>query len=441
MSKNWDEEKNLWAERKSPLENQEQQDRDDYSRDRARIIHSASFRRLQGKTQVLGLGESDFYRTRLTHSIEVAQIASGVADFLRDKYKNDEDINKYIPTQNLIEAIALAHDIGHPPFGHGGEYALNYLMRDDGGFEGNAQNIRICTRLGEYSDANGLNLTRRTLLGLVKYPEIYSKIVNEDIYKLEKTPLNISSFKPPKFNFYDCDKFTFDWIMEPAGSLKADFSKVEILSNKHGKTQHKSFDTTIMELADDIAYGVHDLEDSIALKLVDQSDWDKEVVEKIKKLSNGLSKRIDEVTKQLFSRKIEIRKKAIGYLVGYFITNSEIYKKENFNHGLFKLKAQMTNDVDKELEILKEFIVKNVIHTPEVQTLQYKGQQMIIRLFEAIDANPSDLLPSKHYKKYEDNRNDKRIICDYIAGTTDEYVTRLYHKIFTPSTGSIFDRL
>lgn len=156
----------MWAERKSPLENKEQQDRDDYSRDRARIIHSASFRRLQGKTQVLGLGESDFYRTRLTHSIEVAQIASGVADFLRDKYKNDEDINKYIPTQNLIEAIALAHDIGHPPFGHGGEYALNYLMRDDGGFEGNAQNIRICTKLGEYSDDNGLNLTRRHCLGL-----------------------------------------------------------------------------------------------------------------------------------------------------------------------------------------------------------------------------------------------------------------------------------
>lgn len=229
--------------------------------------------------------------------------------------------------------------------------------------------------------------------------------------------------------------------MEPAGSLKEDFSEVENLSNKHGKTQHKSFDTTIMELADDIAYGVHDLEDSIALKLVDQSDWTKEVVDPIKELSNGLSGCIDDVTEQLFSRKIEIRKKAIGYLVGYFIINSEIYKKENFNHGLFKLKAQMTNDVHKELEILKDFIVKNVIHTPEVQTLQYKGQQMIIRLFEAIDANPSDLLPSKHYKKYEDTGGDKRIICDYIAGTTDEYVTRLYHKIFTPSTGSIFDRL
>ncbi len=441
MSENWDKEKNLWAERKSPIENQEQQDRCDYSRDRARIIHSASFRRLQGKTQVLGLGESDFYRTRLTHSIEVAQIASGIADFLRGKYKNDEDINKYIPPQNLIEAIALAHDIGHPPFGHGGEYALNYLMRDNGGFEGNAQNIRICTKLGEYSNTNGLNLTRRTLLGLVKYPATYSEIVNKDIYKLEKTPLNISSFKPPKFNFYDCDQSTFDWIMEPADRLKTGFSKVEKIFDKHGKTQHKSFDTTIMELADDIAYGVHDLEDSIALKLVDQSDWDKEVVEQIKELSNGLSECIADLTAQLFSRKKEIRKKAISYLVNYFVTDSEVCKQEKFSHGLFTLKAKMTNGVDSELQILKDFIVKNVIHTPEVQTLQYKGQQMIIKLFEAIDANPSDLLPTKEYQKYKHSGNDKRIICDYIAGTTDEYVTRLYHKIFTPSTGSIFDRL
>ena len=129
-----------------------------YQRDRARIIHSASFRALQSKTQVLGLGESDFYRTRLTHSLEVAQIGSGICEWLRNKPDNPPgpELEQWIPSLSLIEAICLAHDIGHSPFGHGGEVALNYMMKDDGGFEANGQTLRIVSRLGEYSPANGL---------------------------------------------------------------------------------------------------------------------------------------------------------------------------------------------------------------------------------------------------------------------------------------------
>ena len=174
-----------WQERKQGASTRE---REDYARDRARIIHSAFFRRLQGKTQVLGLGESDFYRTRLTHSLEVAQIAGGIVEDLQEKYQHT-DYAKFIPSQNLIETIGLAHDIGHAPFGHGGEVALNYVMRDDGGFEGNAQTMRICTQLGEYSEEDGLNLTRRTLLGLIKYPATYSQVVNHTIYDEKKSAL------------------------------------------------------------------------------------------------------------------------------------------------------------------------------------------------------------------------------------------------------------
>lgn len=126
-----------WQERKHETSSH---NRNDYARDRARIIHSAFFRRLQGKTQVLGLGESDFYRTRLTHSLEVAQIAGGIVEYLQEKYHGSNE-SQFIPPQNLIEAIGLAHDIGHPPFGHGGEVALNYVMRNNGGFEGNAQTL------------------------------------------------------------------------------------------------------------------------------------------------------------------------------------------------------------------------------------------------------------------------------------------------------------
>ncbi|WP_215899217.1 dGTP triphosphohydrolase [Acinetobacter oleivorans] len=172
-----------------------------YQIDRARIIHSASFRRLQAKTQILGIGDSDFYRTRLTHSMEVAQLGFGITENLKSRYK-DNPLLELIPSQNVIESICLAHDIGHPAFGHGGEVALNYCMVNNGGFEGNGQTLRIVSKLAEYTQDNGMNLTRRTLLGLIKYPVPYSqyeinypeKIVSQYL----NIPLNLSDYYPPK---------------------------------------------------------------------------------------------------------------------------------------------------------------------------------------------------------------------------------------------------
>lgn len=417
--------------------------RNDFSRDRARIIHSAFFRRLQGKTQVLGLGESDFYRTRLTHSLEVAQLGSGIAEFLKSKYSENEfpEIYELIPEQNLIESIGLAHDIGHPPFGHGGEVALNYSMRNDSGFEGNAQTLRICTKLGEYSDEEGLNLTRRTLLGLIKYPAFHNNVVNKDLYT-ENGGINLDNFKPPKC-IYDCDKDQVDWILKPFTNDRKKFMSTESKKEKHSKPIYKSFDSSLMELADDIAYGVHDLEDAIALRLVDESIWRQEVVNKISDSLNTypLADTIEEYTKLLFSGENKTRKSAVSQLVNYFINSSEVVPLNQFTHKLFDYQGQLNSKAREELDILKEFVVNNVIFTPEVQTLEYKGQQMIVQLFEAISNNPKRLLPKKYFKKYEMEGKNLRVISDYIAGTTDDYATRLYHKIFTPSSGSIFDRL
>ena len=134
-------------------------------RDRARILHSASFRRLQSKTQVLGIGEeSDFYRTRLTHSLEVAQIGSGICEKLRETYVDNKAYREWIPSLCQIEAICLAHDIGHPPFGHAGEDALNAKMQDYGGFSHNAHNLKIVTKLEKQNaDLNTeLNSVKRT---------------------------------------------------------------------------------------------------------------------------------------------------------------------------------------------------------------------------------------------------------------------------------------
>ena len=416
--------------------------RDDYARDRARIIHSSSFRRLQGKTQVLGLGESDFYRTRLTHSLEVAQIASGITEHLYEKYRNTKH-NQFIPSQNLIEAIGLAHDIGHSPFGHGGEVALNYVMRNHGGFEGNAQTLRICTQLGEYSDSDGLNLTRRALLGLIKYPALYSKVVNADAYDLSKAPLNIDSFYPPKCSVFDCDKTYFHWILKPFSNEDIQrFLTVNPVTGKHSKTEFKSFDTSIMELADDIAYGIHDFEDGIALNLITEKDWLNYVGFSFPNYErNGIKTNIVD---DLFSGKNRIRKKAISYLVNYFISQIEINVRHCFSSPLLDLQAAMSETLAQELEMFKRIVAIKVIEIPEVQTLVYKGQQMIVRLFDALSNNPQRLLEQKHYAKYQNQNNDDdklRVICDYIAGNTDEYATRLYHKIFTPSNGSVFDRL
>lgn len=439
---------NIWKDRMENLDNPSNE-RDEYGRDRARIIHSAFFRRLQGKTQVLGLGESDFYRTRLTHSIEVAQISSGISETLKKLASTDTETASILPSNHLIEAIALAHDIGHPPFGHGGEVALNYCMREHGGFEGNAQTLRICSKLGEFSSNNGLNLTRRTLLGVIKYPAIQSVTRNPAYEDNSLAPINIDSYKPPKC-FYDCDIETFAFATNPFKAESDLFSEVkhsEITGkgSKHHKTKHKALDTTIMELADDIAYGVHDLEDAIALKLVDQSEWMAQIYQ-----DNNLPEDSwptlgkEQITKLLFAGNSKDRKRAISSLVNHLINSCKLAINRDFNHEMLRNIAIIDGPPKLLLDKLQGFTLRNVIKTPEVQTLEYKGQQMIVRLFEAIANNPSRLLPKKYSNEYyqaSDDANELRVICDYLAGTTDDYATKLYHKIFTPSSGSIFDKL
>lgn len=138
-----------WSARREDWKPQDEDARDVGDVDYARVIHSASFRRLQGKTQILNLGDSDFYRTRLTHSLEVAQIAGGLARQLGQNFP-EHPAAEILPDRSLIHAIACSHDLGHPPFGHGGEVSLNYCMRDAGGFEGNGQTLRLLARLENF---------------------------------------------------------------------------------------------------------------------------------------------------------------------------------------------------------------------------------------------------------------------------------------------------
>ena len=182
-------ERENFSARRDPEETTAWQERDAFSRDRARVIHSAGFRRLQGKTQVMGVGEGDFHRTRLTHSIECAQIGYGlIQNLLARGLDGDVDpgIKDWLPPRDLLEAACLSHDLGHPPFGHGGERALHAKMRDHGGFEGNGQTLRILTRLEKHHQrGRGINPTRRLVLAVLKYPVPYDAF---DPSKYEKKP-------------------------------------------------------------------------------------------------------------------------------------------------------------------------------------------------------------------------------------------------------------
>lgn len=424
-----------------------------YSRDRAHIIHSASFRRLQSKTQVLGLGDSDFYRTRLTHSLEVAQIGSGICESLKQKTTLNAEIKEWIPEQNLIEAICLAHDIGHPAFGHGGEIALNYCMQSQGGFEGNGQTLRIVTKLGEFDPRYGLDLTRRTMLGLLKYPATYENVINKNIPSLTingSSTLNLDAFKPPKC-ILSSETEELNWILSSFNQNDQQLFQQVIHNNeeKHYKTKYKAFDTSIMELADDIAYGIHDLEDAIALKLITEDLWNDKVLYQLENLIDSDQKSLDilnvssckELSQLLFKKDKNSRKHAISKLVRLFIHDIKIIERAEFSHPLLKLQAVHPSNLIKALQLLKDFVYEVVIQSPEVQLVEYKGQKLILELFEILKANPKRLLPKNIYDHYEQDKNPDRIICDYISGMTDEYANKTYQKLCIPSVGSVFDRL
>ncbi|SFD01146.1 anti-phage deoxyguanosine triphosphatase [Pseudoalteromonas denitrificans] len=424
-----------WIQRRSTEDKNRPNDhRTPFQKDRSRIIHAAAFRRLQAKTQIMGIGVDDFYRTRLTHSLEVAQIGSGILGQLRSTLPDTH----FLPCRSQIETLCLAHDIGHPPFGHGGEIALNYMMRNSGGFEGNAQTLRIVSKLEPYTPGFGMNLTRRTLLGFIKYPDFIDNLWLTQPKVDPTAPFIKADLWLPAKGLYSDDKDVFDWILKPLNESDRQLIRQhQPLDKYRNKTCFKSLDASIMELADDIAYAVHDLEDAIATGIISLGQWHDFALSEFKSISGPwLKSNIDRISHKLFSKHHSDRKDAIGELVNLFITENRI---ENNQHGfsseILSYSLSLPDEYKAILQVLKRFINKLLIRKPKMQQIEFKGQKLIIELFNAFSTDPLRLLPENTQQRwletFELTGCGNRVICDYIAGMSDEYAYKVHNRLFS----------
>ena len=348
--------------------------RNDFQRDRDRIIHSTAFRRLKHKTQVFVNTSGDHFRTRITHSLEVSQIARTLS-----KYFN---LN-----EDLSETLSLAHDLGHTPFGHAGEEALNDCMKNYGGFDHNIQTLRIITILeNRYYDFKGLNLSIETLDGLIKH--------NGPVKNLTKlnTILGNNFFKK-KINF----------------------------------TLSSSLEAQIASISDDIAYNSHDLEDGLKSNLFDLNHLKNvpilnKIISKHKKKLKRYS--IDLVIRQIIR---EIINEMVSDVIKTTKKNIDLYRIKNIN-DIYKTKKQLvtfSRKMQKFDKKIKSFLKQKMYFHRDVNSKTNYGRKVIIRLFSQIKKNPKKYINIKKY----DNSNIERIICDYIAGMTDRYAINLYNQI------------
>ncbi len=345
-----------------------------FQRDRDRIIHSTAFRRLEYKTQVFVNHEGDHYRTRLTHTIEVAQISRSVARAMR--------LN-----EDLAEAIALAHDLGHTPFGHSGEETLDEIMKDYGGFEHNRQGLRAVDLLEEkYPGFPGLNLTYEVREGIIKHETVYDKP-------------QIEEFKPEIFPTLECQ---------------------------------------IVSIADEIAFHSHDVDDGLRSEVLDEKELSEAGL--WRKLGEDIIKKNPDLPP--YQRQSQMVRMMIDWMVTDVINQTQKrIKTEGINsvddvrsigEHLFSFSPEM-----KKLNLeLKHFLFSKMYRHYRMIRMADKAKRIIKRLFEVYLDDPNQLPPhfKEKIKKSEGSLGEKKmqVICDYIAGMTDRFALQEYKKLFDP---------
>lgn len=346
-------------------------DRPVYERDRDRIIHCAAFRRLEYKTQVFVNHEGDYYRTRLTHSLEVSQIARGIA-------------RKLNLNEDLVEALALSHDLGHTPFGHTGEVVLNRLMKNYGGFEHNQQSLRIVEILEQrYPEFDGLNLSWECREGIIKHSSDYDRAENRAIQ-----------------------------LYEPS--------------------KRATLEAQIIDLADEIAYNNHDIDDGLKsgyINLNELSDvelWQRTYLNIGRKFPNLSEKRhILQTISYLIGDLIhDLVKTTITNLQQNNITS--VMDVRNQNKNLVNLSSEMAQ-LNKQL---KKFLYQRLYRHSKVERMRVKAERFLTLLFENYIDNPT-LLPERHQNRFN-LYGKERVICDYIASMTDRYAQDEYKRLYEP---------
>jgi len=358
-----------------------------FQRDRDRILYSKYFKDLQYKTQVFRIVEGDFYRTRLTHTLEVAQHARTLSRALR--------LN-----EDLCEAIALAHDLGHTPFGHTGEETLNEILRDDGGFEHNLQSLRIVDELEKrYDKYEGLNLCFETREGIARHTTAYDT---------PNVPAEFQRFSRP------------------------------------------SLEAQIVNIADPLAYCAHDLEDALNAGYLQFED-----VETYGKKNPLVQRFLDQCERRYaqFSRQNKVIKSRLLVRTIIELTNVMVIEETEKNIKRFgiasvadarKTDAAVVSAPQKDWKDfggLKDFLFKEVYRSPQVCIMNEKGKLIIKRLFEHLEKKP-EMLPRSFLNRFEkapDRRNQRRIIADYISGMTDRYAMDLYQMMFEPYEKVMFE--
>jgi dGTPase len=349
--------------------------RAEYQRDRDRIIHSKAFRRLEYKTQVFVNHEGDLFRTRLTHSLEVAQLSRSIARCLR----LDED---------LAEAIALAHDLGHTPFGHAGQDALNECMKDYGGFEHNLQSLRVVERLEQkYLDFDGLNLMFETREGILKH---CSPARARDLGEVGERFLN--------------------------GGLP-------------------SLEAQVVNLADEIAYNNHDVEDGVRAGLVTLEQLAEQAM-------------FAEIYQPLARRRGELPQRRVLYETIRRMINLQVTDMVETSRALLDAArpatieeirgagrplAAFSIEMQERNRQLKHFLHKNLYQHFRVHRMAAKAKQIIQRLFQAFMADSMLLPPEIHAAVASGGQAKARLVADYIAGMTDRYAISEYQKLFDPA--------
>jgi dGTPase len=368
----------LWPEDESPS-------RTPFQRDRDRVIHAVAFRRLKHKTQVFISHEGDHYRTRLTHSLEVAQIARTLARSL----KLDED---------LAECLALAHDLGHPPFGHTGEDVLQECMEGFNGFDHNAQTLRILTKLERRrADYDGLNLTWETLEGVVKHN---GPLTGPNARKTDPLPAAITEYAAGH-----------DLWLDTFPSLEAQ----------------------VAAIADDIAYNNHDVDDGLRAGLFafDQAREQPLIGPALAKAEDRYPQAPDDI---LIAEAVS---DLIGTMVSDVLAETErrlaTFSPQNADQVRRRGDATcaFSKSVEAELAGLRAFLHQNMYRHIKVNRARSQAKQIVKSLFELFFSEP-ETLPSEWRERYEgkDQAGLARVVCDYIAGMTDRYAMREYRRLF-----------